>query len=145
MKSLHLVVFHNLTLALNPNVRSLTTYMHNPSFCKLLFGVIFLCQHFWGFGGGRKNVDGRPGINSSVQYHFLLAISSFRQGRGLGFCLWTAHYQNRSRHLFKICLSFCMRFLQVWLFSKNTWILLIKNMFLLILLSQRHGVWGNLF
>lgn len=76
--------FHNLSLVLNPNVSFLTTYIHNPSFYNLLFGIIFLCQHFWGFSGGEKNVDSKPGTNSLAGYHFPLAISSLRQSRGWG-------------------------------------------------------------
>lgn len=76
--------FHNLLLVLNPNVSFLTTHIHNPSFYNLLFGIIFLCQHFLGFSGGEKNFDSKPGMNSLAGYHFPLAINSFRQSRGLG-------------------------------------------------------------
>lgn len=76
--------FHNLLLVLNQNVSSLMTYFHNLSFPNLLFGVIFLCQHFLGFSGGEKNVDSKPGMNSLTIYHFPLAINSLRQSRG--FC-----------------------------------------------------------
>ena len=58
-----------------------------PLFYDLLCGVIFLCQHLWGFSGREKNADRKPGMNSLANTTSpWLGYNSHRQNRGFGSC-----------------------------------------------------------